>query len=192
LKPYALYNVNAGSQNKNSDSSRNKVHLIAQKCWNEKPTDRRTKEQIEKSKKKKGAKPDHEARQKLDLVPFYHSLAERFNLCDEPDDIQSMNLIYNVTESPPRLYITAVRENRFTIKRIIMDDDFTRITRQTGNSESQQRLLANRSTSKVRLWGRAKDLVLRELKKDIDYGRTIKYDDLVLSIKGGENKGIFI
>ena len=45
---------------------------------------------------------------------------------------------------------------------------------------------------KSALWAKAKDLVLRELKKEIDYGRTIRYDDLVLSIKGGENKGIFI
>jgi hypothetical protein len=127
------------------------------------------------------------------LVPFYHSLAERFNLCEESDDIQSMNLIYNVTESPPRLYITAVKKNQFIIKRIVMDDDFTRITRQAGNNAcAQERLMPSSSGTKIALWGKAKQLVLRDLKKDIDYGRTIRYDDLVLSIKGGENKGIFI
>jgi hypothetical protein len=76
-------------------------------------------------------KKDDEESQKPDLVPFYHDLAERFNLCEDPVNIESMNLIYNVTESPPRLYITAVKKNRFIIKRIIMDEDFTRITRQS-------------------------------------------------------------
>jgi len=91
-----------------------------------------------------------EASQKPDLVPFYHSLAERFNLCEETDAIQSMNLIYNVTESPPRLYITAVKKNRFIIKRIVMDDDFTRITRQAaGNALSQERLMPSSSGSKM-------------------------------------------
>ena len=52
-------------------------------------------------------------------------------------------------------------------------------------------------------WTKTTKLVLRELKKDIDYGRTIKMkvnnendddknDNIVLSLKGGENKGIFI
>ena len=126
------------------------------------------------------------------MVPFYHNLAERFNLCKEPADIQSMNLIYNITESPPRLYITAVKRNRFIIKRIVMDDDFTRITRQAGNTATLTHLLAPNAGGKAALWGNVTQIVLRELQKDVDYGRTIKYDDLVLSIKGGENKGIFI
>ena len=146
------------------------------------------------------------------MVPFYHDLAERFNLCEDPANIESMNLIYNVTESPPRLYITAVKKNRFIIKRIIMDEDFTRITRQSkcetdfmATTRAERVLMGTKWTNSINisqqrpatirkpaLWAKAKDLVLRELRKDIDYGRTIRYDDLVLSIKGGENKGIFI
>jgi hypothetical protein len=63
------------------------------------------------------------------LVPKYYEVSDHFGLSSNPEDIESMNIIYDVCQKEPNALLVATEFNSIIIKRIILDDDFTRIRR---------------------------------------------------------------
>ena len=63
------------------------------------------------------------------LVPKYHEVSQHFGISPHPEDIGSMNIIYDVCQQQAEALIVATEFNRLLIKRVRLNDDFTRIRR---------------------------------------------------------------
>ena len=86
-----------------------------------------------------------------------------------------MSLIYNITESPSKLYIFAAQQNEFIVKIIEMDENFTRIHR----TDRQQVAPYKRSINNI-------------IKKECNYGKHISDDHLEIKITGSETKPVML
>ena len=92
-----------------------------------------------------------------------------------------MNIIYNVCQSPPQVFIILSEFNGFLIKRIDLNDDFSRILRQPRSRHPDAVPKTN--------WPEVKNKLSE---RGVDYGRSIRYGAIMIEIKGAEKQGIFI
>jgi hypothetical protein len=118
LRPFGIYNVKKTAED---------FTLIELKCWEEQYGRRRLNKDKDKKKNanqyRKPAPP---------LVPKYHEISDHFELSEDHSKIESMNIIYNVVgQSTPQVLLILSEFNDFLVKRLDLNDDFTRILRQS-------------------------------------------------------------
>ena len=104
IPQFAIYNVNI---------SKSAETLIENKIW----------EEIKKEKKL----CDNDS-----VLTEYSKVCSHFgvNFDWKNDEVPtSINIIFNIEEDPPKVYIVAARHNEIKVRRITMNEDFTRIER---------------------------------------------------------------
>ena len=71
-------------------------------------------------------------------MPKYHEISDHFELSEDHSKIESMNIIYNVVgQSTPQVFLILSEFNDFLVKRLDLNDDFTRILRQRKEEAKQ-------------------------------------------------------